>query len=119
MFQSGAAAAEAAEGKIIGVDVDQSNQSDTVVTSAMKGLDVSVIQALTKFFDGGIYGSQLVLGAADDAVGIPTETWSLENWTVEEYQALFEKVKSGEIKIDATTVADPSTAGLENIKFVK
>lgn len=119
MFNSGAAAAEAAEAYTIGVDVDQSNLSDTVITSAMKGLDVSVIAALTKFFDEGIYGGSLVLGAADDAVGIPTDTWSLENWTVEEYETLFEQVKSGEVTISNDAVADPSTAGLENITFVK
>ena len=122
MFNSGVAAAEANDAYIIGVDVDQSAQAaeGTVVTSAMKGLAVSVETALAKFFDGGaVYGGSLVLGAADDAVGIPTDTWSLENWTVEEYETLFEQVKSGEVTISNDAVADPSTAGLENITFVK
>jgi basic membrane protein A len=53
-------------------------------------------------------------------VGLPTDTWSLQNWSVEDYNALFEKVKSGEITIDDNAeMADPSTAGLEKIKFVK
>ena len=38
MFQSVAAAASAEDGKVVGVDVDQSSESETVVTSAMKGL---------------------------------------------------------------------------------
>ena len=62
----------------------------------------------------------MVLGAADNAVGIPTGSWSLENWTVEDYNALYEKVKSGEITVDNdSSVADPSAKGLSNIKFVK
>ena len=61
-----------------------------------------------------------VLGAAEDMVGIPTDTWSLQNWTVDDYNALFEKVKSGEVEIDNNSeMADPSTAGLENITFIK
>jgi basic membrane protein A len=119
MFNSGAAAAEAADAAIIGVDVDQSNQSDTVITSACKGLAQSVQVSLGNFYDNGKpIGGALVLGAADDAVGLPVDTWSLQNWTVDEYNALFEKIKSGEIEIDNNSeMADPSQAGLEHITF--
>ncbi len=119
MFNSGAAAAEAADAAIIGVDVDQSNQSDAVVTSAMKGLAQSVMVALDNFYTNGLQKGSLVLGAADDAVGLPVDTWSLQNWTVDEYNALFEQIKSGEIVVDNSEVADPSTAGLEHVTFVK
>ena len=119
MFNSGAAAAEAADAAIIGVDVDQSNLSDTVVTSAMKGLDVSVMTALTNLYANGVTGGELCLGAKDDAVGLPVDTWSLQNWSVEDYNALFEQMKNGEITVDNSEVPDPSTAGLANITFVK
>lgn len=120
MFNSGAAAAEAAEAKIIGVDVDQSGLSDTVVTSAMKDLAGSVMTTLTKYYDEGkLIGGSMVLGATDNAVALPTDTWSLENWSVEDYEALYEQIKAGEIKIDNTVVSDPSTMNLEHITFVK
>lgn len=121
MFNSGTAAADAADGAIIGVDVDQSPLSDTVITSAMKDLAGSVIQTIGEYYaDSAVKGEDKVLGAADDMVGLPTDTWSLQNWSVEDYNALFEKVKSGEITIDDNAeMADPSTAGLEKIKFVK
>ena len=48
MFASVAAAAGANDGKVIGVDVDQSFESDTVITSAMKGLSDAVQWSLTK-----------------------------------------------------------------------
>ena len=118
MFNSGAAAAEAADAAIIGVDVDQSNQSDTVITSACKGLAQSVQISLGNFYNSGLQKGALVLGAADDAVGLPVDTWSLANWTVDDYNALFEQIKSGEIVVDNNSdMADPSQAGLEHITF--
>lgn len=121
MFNSGKDAAESAETALIGVDVDQSFQSEAVVTSAMKDLAGSVISTLDKYYTGGaLLNGAITLGAADNAVGIPTDTWSFENWTVEDYNALYEQVKSGEIVVDAdSTVADPATKELPNIKFVK
>ena len=121
MFNSGKDAAEAAEAALIGVDVDQSNLSEAVVTSAMKDLAGSVMLTLGKYYDGGaLINGSMTLGAADDAIGIPTDIWSLENWTVEDYEALYAKVKSGEITVDNdSAMADPSAAGLENITFVK
>lgn len=118
MFNSGVAAAAATNGKIIGVDVDQSaGYEDIVITSAMKCLTTSVKTALAKLYDEGIYGGSCVLGAADDSVGIPTDTWSLKNWSVDDYKALFKKIKSGEIKIDnASDVADP-TGKLTNVNI--
>ena len=41
------------------------------------------------------------LGAAEGAVGLPTATWSLENWSVEEYNDMFAKIVDGTITIDA------------------
>ena len=117
MFNSGTAAAEAAETYIIGVDVDQSPLSDTVVTSALKGLDASVIKTLTDFYANGMVKGQSVLGAADDAVGLPVDSWSLENWSIEEYEALFASIKAGEVAIDNTAIADPADMGLANVEF--
>ena len=116
MFDSGVAAASEAGGKIIGVDVDQSTgYEDIVITSATKGLTNSVMTALAKFYEEGVYGGELQLGAAEDAVGIPTDTWSLENWTIDDYNALFEEIKAGNITIDnASDVADP-TGKLDNV----
>ena len=46
MFQSISAAASAEDGAVIGVDVDQSFESPTVITSAMKGIGEAAMQAL-------------------------------------------------------------------------
>ena len=119
MFQSVAAAAAANDGAVIGVDVDQSGESDTVVTSAMTGLSDAVVWAVAKVYDGTwdeIGNNATSLGVAENAVGLPTATWSMENFTVEDYEALFQKVLNGEITIDNNSeMANPAEGGLTNV----
>ena len=115
MFSSITAAASANDGWVIGVDVDQSSQSDTVVTSAMKGIDQAAILCLGHHYDGTweeVGGKTTTLGAAQDAVGLPTDTWSLENFSVEEYETLFASIKDGSLVIDAEYPVDDS--GMDN-----
>ena len=103
IFDSITAAASANDAAVIGVDVDQSYTSDTVITSALKGIGAAAQQALTAAYgsDWANYGGKLTtLGAAEGAVGLPTDTWSLKNWTVDQYNAMFEKIVKGEISID-------------------
>ena len=71
--------------------------------SALKGIGEAAQQALTAAYgsDWANYGGKLTtLGAAEGAVGLPTDTWSLKNWTVDQYKAMFEKIVKGEISID-------------------
>ena len=119
MFQSVAQAAAENDGAVVGVDTDQSFESDTVVTSATKGLASAVQWALAKVYDGTfseIGGNATSLGADNNAVGLPTATWSMQNFTVEEYEALFQKVLNGEVTIDNNAeMSNPAEAGLTNI----
>ena len=116
IFQSIAAAAAENDGAVVGVDVDQSFESDTVVTSAMKGLSSSVEWALAKFYAGefaDIGGKATSLGAADNSVGLPTATWSMANYTVEEYEALLADIVAGTVAIDNTDMTEGSIAEVE------
>ena len=89
---------------MIGVDVDQSGQYPSVITSALKGIGEAAYQALTAAFDGSWETFRadggITMGAAQNAVGLPTDTWSLQNWTVAEYEEMFAKILSGELTID-------------------
>ena len=40
------------------------------------------------------------MGAKENAVGLPVDTWSLQNWSVADYEAMFAKIVSGELVID-------------------
>ena len=124
MCQSAFSAAAANDGKVVGVDVDQSNLSDTVITSAMKGIREAVGFSLAKFYDGKfdeIGGVLTSLGAADDAVGLPTDTWSLKKFTVEDYNKLFASIKDGSVKVDNdyTHLEKPETYANVNFELVK
>ena len=115
IFSSITAAASANDGAVIGVDVDQSFESDTVITSALKGITEGTQWAVAKVFDGTwdeIGGTAVSLGVDDDAVGLPVDTWQLEGFTVDDYLALKEAVASGEVAIDDQAAEnDPNAKG--------
>jgi basic membrane protein A and related proteins len=114
--QSVMAAAEAATGdkKVIGVDINQGGDSDTVITSALKGLGASVQQALAEFFAGEFRGGEtVVFDASNDGVGLPTdaESFRFETFTIAQYNAIFAKLANGTIEVD-NDLALGSGAGL-------
>ena len=109
IYTSAVEAAVNYDGWVIGVDVDQSPLSDTVITSALKGISQAAQVALGHHYDGTwseIGGVQTTLGANDDAVGLPTATWSMENYTVEEYEAQLAAMKDGSLVVDANYPVD-------------
>lgn len=115
VFSAIASAEETANGKLIGVDVDQSGLNERVVTSAMKALAYSVQLALQAWEDNGeklpddYAGHGISFGAADDAIGLPTAegSWRFNQFTVDEYEAVLAKIKSGEIVISNDTANHP------------
>lgn len=126
MFQSIAAAASAEDCNVIGVDVDQSFDSDTVITSALKGIGEAAQQALAAaeteeawaaFNGDGSNG--IVLGAAEGAVGLPVATWSLEGWTVAEYEAMLADIVAGTVVIDGADVPEPASTAHVTMNIVK
>ncbi len=120
MFDSvKSAASEYPNAKIIGVDVDQSGESEKVITSAVKGLSASVMKVLGQFYAGEwdtvLADKAQNLGAADDATGLPTETWSMKNFTVDQYNALYAKIKAGTVVPDDKYPEDVSTLDWKNL----
>ena len=126
MFQSIAAAASAEDAAVIGVDVDQSFESPTVITSAMKGIGEAAQQALkaaetedswNAFIGDG--NTAITLGAAEGAVGLPTATWSLEGWTVADYEAKLADIVSGKVVVDNADVPEPASTANVTMNIVK
>ena len=122
MFQSISAAASAEDGMVVGVDVDQSYETPAVITSAMKGLADATVWAITKHYAGEwdtIGGIPTALGAADNAVGLPTATWSLKNWSVKDYEALFADIVAGKVTISDALVEYPESTANVTVNVVK
>ena len=116
MFESITAAASANDAAVIGVDVDQSYDSDTVVTSALKGIGAAAAWAIAKSYDGTwteIGNNCTSLGAADGATGLPTATWSLENYSAAEYEAQLQDVIDGKIDIANDDLQDDAITTVE------
>ena len=100
------AAAEATGNVAIGVDIDQAAESDVVITSAMKHLENAVYDALTADeFPGG---TDATLGASVDCIGLPTneESWRFENFTIEQYEAIYAKLKNDENGLATNLLTD-------------
>ena len=122
MFSSVAAAAGAEDGKVIGVDVDQSFESSSVITSAMKGLADATQWAIGQHYAGSwdaIGGTSTSLGAKDNAVGLPTATWSLQNWSVDDYNALLADIAAGKVEISSELVSEPASTDNVTVNVVK
>ena len=117
IWLSANAAAEANNGKLIGVDVDQAGDSDLIITSAMKYLGHSVVTALTDLYANNgawpdaVAGQTSTFGAAEDMVGLPTaeESWRFHTFTVDEYNTIMTGIKDGSIEVSNDTNAAPAT----------
>ena len=122
MFASITAAASAEDAKVVGVDVDQSGDSATVITSAMKGLADATIWAITKHYEGKwseIGNNCTSLGAKDNAVGLPTATWSLKNWTTADYEALFADIVAGKVAVSDELVLYPENTDHVTVNYIE
>lgn len=112
------AAAADADGKVIGVDVDQSSESDTVITSAMKGLAASVQSALAEYYDGNFPGGESLVYAADKGgVQLPMDTSKFEVFTQDDYDRVYAKLADGAIKLQNDN--DVTAANMLDLSIVK
>lgn len=109
------AAAEEKSAKVIGVDVDQSYESDTVVTSAMKQLSVSVYDGVRDFYAGSFPGGKTsIFSAKNDGIGLPMETSKFTKFTQADYDAVYVQLKDGKI-----TLVQPSEDNNDPTKDLK
>jgi basic membrane protein A len=110
------AAAQANNGKMVGVDVDQSYLDACVVTSAMKALANSVNVVLTDCVNNGYKfsatysGVETKLGAAENCVGLPMETSKFNTFKQDQYDALFSQLADGTLVVDNAADADAAFA---------
>lgn len=111
------AAAEEAGKKSIGVDTDQSGESDTVITSAMKGVKNTVADQLAAVYNGNFKGGVYTLDASGNYVGLPEDFSRFTKFTADDYKAVFAKVSDGSIKI--LTNDDVKANGDPNGKVIK
>lgn len=113
-------------GKVIGVDVDQKPIiGDSCVTSAMKGLNAAVYDALAAYFDGNwdsLSGKSEQLGLTQgDYIGLPTDdaSWGFTTFTKEEYETVLAGIKDGSITISNDTEKNPEVGSHVSVDYVQ
>ena len=80
------AAAEANDGLCMGCDIDQYYESDVIITSFLKNVNVSTITGLEAWENGTFPGGEVVnFGIAEGGVGLALEHSKMVNFTQEEY----------------------------------
>ena len=123
---------EKADGKWIGVDVDQvSVDPDRIITSATKGLRESVTSALelhyaNKWSEIGGATANLGLGStfgsleARNYVGLPTSdrSWKFKTFTKTEYEALVAKLAAGTIKVSGDDKVAPTVSAKTTVTYI-
>ena len=134
IYTNACESAKDAKGKIVGVDVDQSGiissgYGDGIcVTSAMKGLAVTVKNKLQYVINDGKWTSAietlgLVSGTDPEAnyVQLPTATWSMTKFTVDDYKALVKKLYDKTIVVSNDTSKAPEDFKTDymSVKFEK
>ncbi len=106
------AAAEAADAKVIGVDVDQSSESETVITSAKKELAVSVQAGLQSYYDGAFKGGvSETLDITVGAIGLPDDFSRFTTFTQADYDAIFAKLLADDGGMRTSMVKDTDADG--------
>jgi basic membrane protein A len=101
LWSSVAMAAENSGGKMIGVDRDQSGDSDTIITSALKTLTQSVYDCVSAFYKGEFPGGQTKIFAAENnGVGLPMLTSHFNTFSEADYNTIFGKLVNGSVTVD-------------------
>lgn len=116
-------AAEASGAKVIGVDVDQSGESKTVITSAMKNLGKAVYDTIASVYDDKFEGGVMVnLDAAVDGVQLPMDTSDFKTFSQKDYDNLFAMLVDGSITVQKdndVASADLLTLDVISVKVTK
>lgn len=101
--------------KVIGVDVDQYSESDTVITSAMKMLSNSVYDAITMYYDGKFPGGKTtIFNVRNDGVGLAMDNAKFEKFAKSDYNEVYNALKNRKITLnDEFTGKNPANADIK------
>lgn len=91
-------AAENCNGKVIGVDTDQSAESETVITSAEKSLKMAVYDSIKAYYEGNFQGGvETKMTATLGGVCLPMDTSRFEKFDMDSYSRLYSHLVDGMI----------------------
>jgi len=104
IIKSVIAAADAKDGKIIGVDADQSGLSGRIITSAEKGIGAAIDDVLKEYNRGNFIGNNVFkYTAANDGVGLEMDNGRFKKFNQSTYDEIFQQIKEGSVTIKKDT----------------
>lgn len=109
-------AAEASEGKVIGVDTDQSDESESVITSAEKSLKIAVHDSIKAYYEGNFKGGAITeMSAKEGGICLPMDTSRFEKFDMDSYTKLYTHLVDGMINpYDGTDIGTTQELDLIN-----
>lgn len=110
--QSVMAAADVTGAKVIGVDVDQSADSPSVITSAMKSLGSSVYDTIASYYANAFPGGEnLVFSAENNGIALAMETAKFKTFSQADYDAIYAKLVNDTDNVVSNIINMPAEDG--------
>lgn len=121
LYESVLEAAEAQDGLMIGVDVDQSRVSDRILTSAVKNIGTAVTDALDEYYAAGGWseedaGQVKRYGVEEGCAAIPVvdTEWRFKEIPVTHFFEIYKQIKRGDRTVSDAIDAPPQVAIMVN-----
>lgn len=117
LYESVLSAAREREGMMIVSDGDLADDSQLFLTSALKGVDSSMVAALDEFIAGGrswpqeLAGKTMSCGARERCAALPVrdKAWRFETASMNDYLQVLARLRAGDIRILETPGEFPQT----------
>jgi basic membrane protein A len=101
-------AAKNSDGKwVIGVDTDQSADSEKVITSALKMIATAVNQAIAAYYAGNFPGGQsFYMTVENNGVGLEINNAKFRSFTQADYDRIYDILVSNQDRVTSSIVKD-------------
>lgn len=109
-------AAEVRDKEVIGSIADQSQKSDKVITSAIYNVGNALEEVLGKYSDGEFPGGEvLIYNAYNNGIGLELKNNRLNNMTQSQYDAVYDALASGDIRVGTDGIESVSEISAPNV----
>ncbi|MDR1150060.1 MAG: BMP family ABC transporter substrate-binding protein [Clostridiales bacterium] len=113
------AAAESLNKKVIGVDIDQSSESETVITSALKHVKSSVFECVKDYHTGNFPGGEnLVFCSKNDGIGLEIKNSRFKNFDNDDYEKILNLLKDKKIEL-IENIEESGSPSIIKTNFIK
>lgn len=110
-------AAESGGGAVIGADIDQSGESETVLVSAVKNIEAAVSDVLWGLYGDEEFagGQSLLLEAKNSGIGLSMESSRMKRFGEAEYNEVFQKLSDGSVVVNKEEKKPPKKMSTKRV----